>query len=212
MGKSWPFGAAWDRVLLAPLGASPGSGPPLCVCLRSTGRPAGRKEGKSCVSAAQDSGSRSFRSTQVSSSPTARGGLCGHLGKGSLGSDPVPTAHHPCPHPLTGSPGDPGSEHPFPVQPHPVTPLGWLMPSTAPDAPTEAAETYGVRGSPVRGCAGAAARQPRRLAGVLGPGSFPRAGRTLVSRSAKPHPESSPASRRGGAYAGVLCPTPASAR
>lgn len=38
------------------------------------------------------------------------------------------------------------------------------------------------------------------------PWQLPRAGRTLHSRSTKPHPESLPASRRGGAFAGGLCP------
>ena len=71
MGKLQPSGAAWDGV---PLGASPGSGPTLCGCLCSKGRPAGRKEGESCISVAQDSGSQSFRSAQVSYSPTAQGG------------------------------------------------------------------------------------------------------------------------------------------
>lgn len=59
---------------------------------------------------------------------------------------------------------------------------------------------------------GARRRQPRRLAGVLGPGSFPRAGPTLFSRLAKPHPESSPASRRGGASTGSSAPRPSALR
>lgn len=224
MGKVGPFGAAWDWVLLSPLGASPGSGPhALWVSLlqESRGRErkslpsTGRKEEKSCVSVAPGSGSQSLRVTQGSGGPAAQRGLCRQLGKGTLGSDPLPTADStgtpsppPCPHP-TQVPRRPWPR--APMQPHPMTPVRRLEPSTAPDAPTEAAETYGVRGSLARGCALAGARQPRRLTGALGPGSFPRAGRTLVSRSAKPHPESSPASRRGGASAGLLCPMAASA-
>lgn len=208
-------GAAWDGDSWTPWeparGLAPHSGGGVC----SKGCPTGRKGGKSCISVAQDSGSQSFRSTQVSYSPTEQGGLCRQLGQGTLGSDLIPTADStgttrspPCPHPPP--PGDPGPGHSFPMQPHPMTPVRWLMPSTTLDAPTEAAETYGVHGA--RRVGHSSSQAASLSCRGAQPGNFPRAGQTLVSLSAKPHPESLPASCRGGASAGILCPTPVSAQ
>lgn len=126
---------------------------------------------------AQDAGSRSFWSTQVSYSPTAQGGgLCRQLNKGTLGSDPVPAAGS------VGTPSPPSLPSPpprLPERPWLRAPLSRAAPSHdtsgmahAPDAPTEAAETYGVCGSPARGCTAAAASPSRRGAQ---PWQLPRA-------------------------------------
>jgi len=182
--------AVWVCVGRGLLGASPGSGPTLrgCPC-----------------SKVRDSGSRSFRSAQVSCSPMARGGgLCRQPGTGTPGSDPLPTAD---------SVRTPAHPPPSPSGPQATRAVPSHDTGGTADAQHRSGCTHrggrDLRGAryPVRGCAAAAA-SPSRSPGVLGPGNFPGAGRTLASRSAKPHPESSPASRRGGASASGLCPAP----
>lgn len=99
-------------------------------------------------------------------------------------TDPVPTAD---------SWGTPSSA-PCPQPRVPRHPLPWQQEM----APAQPRPGRTRRGQRLTG-----GRQPR-LSGVLGPGNFPRlAGLWIL---AKPHPEPLPAFRRGGAFAGGLCP------
>lgn len=133
------------------------------------GQPRGRKERKRCISPPQNSKSQSFRSTQVSYLPAARGVSEGSSVRGRSGptwslqptargsSSPLPSPQTPLTRAAPShSPEDDGS-----------------APSTAPDDPTGMAQTYGAHGDLGCGC------------GLAGRSS---SGRALVSRSAKPHP------------------------
>lgn len=176
-----------------PLEASPGPGPTACRSPRSTGK--GVRREKRRFNSAGLGEPKLWVSPGLPQPHLQVEGRWGLIGPHSW--------HHGDPQPPT-LPSPPGSGHPWLRTPHSRAAPSCDSSCPAPlrDTP-RGAETYGVRSSPARG----ARRQPRRLARVLSPGNFPRLGRTPVSRSAKPHPEPSPASRRGGASTRVPCPT-----